>query len=418
MILSIFLFRRWTALESEQNKIQEFKDTLAHSDIDFHHYSLKDKIKNLKWIFQRARIVESLQYHLVRSHFIHSNRLSANFCFDTYLKKCAQHVFIKIGTLHKTTYMLLLCLVVVDMLIRSLVLGSDSLLTSSDEFQYFRYEFVIFSFFLVATPISVLFKTREIYSRLLKSGMLDFDPYSAEYFFGHAKNEEIISHMPMVKIPSSSKRLRVRAESSVKKISRILTLDRWSENDSKKLPNQMDLFWFHSHIFIIRILQACIFLLAIYLSLIFQFRRQFLIFTSSLDQLLSVLLLFPLPIFLVVIPLTLPTYSMIIHIGQLVDLEVVQEAIEKVNKKIALEMQKKEEEERMKGEEQKEQIVSLLAREGTIATLSQTDQVKYKIAGFLFETFWETMLTWICVIDAALIGLFLFQHLGCFPSNI
>jgi membrane-associated HD superfamily phosphohydrolase len=98
---------------------------------------------------------------------------------------------------------------------------------------------------------------------------------------------------------------------------------------------------------------------------------------------------------------------MIIHIGQLVDLEVVQEAIEKVNKKIALEMQKKEEEERMKGEEQKEQIVSLLAREGTIATLSQTDQVKYKIAGFLFETFWETMLTWICVIDAALIGLYI-----------
>ncbi len=169
----------------------------------------------------------------------------------------------------------------------------------------------------------------------------------------------------------------------------------------------MDLFWFHSHLFIIRILQACIFLLAIYLSLIFQYRKQFLVFSSSWNQFVSITLLLPLPIFLLAIPLTVPTYSMVIHIGQLVDLEVVQEAIEKVNKRIALENKKREEEERVKDEGNLEIFEVMLFREGTIASLSHVDQLKYKIAGFLFESFWESILTWICVIDAALIGLFI-----------
>jgi hypothetical protein len=153
-----------------------------------------------------------------------------------------------------------------------------------------------------------------------------------------------------------------------------------------------------------------VFLVVFYGAIVIQFSTRFFDFSGNgVHIFLSIMLLLPIPVYVFVVPLTLPTYTMIIHVGQLVDLKVVQEAIEKANRK-AQEQRKKQVahvSEDQKSADSEEDFVPSMTREQTILTLSGRERLRYRIAAILFGDRWEAILPWICIIDLSFIGFYM-----------
>ncbi|MES1913603.1 MAG: hypothetical protein MHM6MM_005785 [Cercozoa sp. M6MM] len=101
---------------------------------------------------------------------------------------------------------------------------------------------------------------------------------------------------------------------------------------------QLDLFWFGSHKFLLHTVQMCMFLLSALIAVALQLPDTLF---KTWWSCLAVLL--PLPVVMYVVPRIIPLYTVIIHVGQLTDLNIVQEALIKALRQAAREEQLKKE---------------------------------------------------------------------------
>lgn len=404
MALSVRVSRHWRKLEDEnlvhcQEQLQEMNNDKDRSCLR--------KMVDFSFRRKHAYLLEVCQFHKIRSSFVHSNQLDSDFAFSAYLKKCSQHVFLKLGALHSTTYMVLLCAAIFDIFLRSILFGNFNSVGFDSDFTYYQVSFATYGIILSILPCIVHYKTKSIYQSLLYSKLLDFDASEAKFFLQHWVEEE--NNIGVSRTRAGIHKLR--PESNRRMVARLYQIKHESPRRSIQTSSnagQLELFWFGSHLFLIRILQCCTFLFIIYASVLIQFEYLFFDFSSGTQILLSVMMMLPLAFFICFIPSTIPTYTLIIHVGQMVDLQVVEEAMKKASKTSEERSRtQSKSKEQIKPEAHEKSSVPRLSREETLLSLSSEKRLRYKLTGHLFGNRWENILSWLCITDLVVIGLYM-----------
>jgi len=103
--------------------------------------------------------------------------------------------------------------------------------------------------------------------------------------------------------------------------------DAQSDDEEHPQTSQLDLFWFRSHTFILYLIQAIMFLFMFYVSLLLQLTK--VVRNADGGALLYVYFVLPVVTLMLFLPTVIPMYTIIIHVGQLVDPAIVLEASKK-----------------------------------------------------------------------------------------
>eukprot|EP00475_Leptophrys_vorax_P019971 TRINITY_DN2735_c0_g1_i1.p1 TRINITY_DN2735_c0_g1~~TRINITY_DN2735_c0_g1_i1.p1 ORF type:complete len:568 (-),score=119.48 TRINITY_DN2735_c0_g1_i1:809-2512(-) len=342
MGLSFQMSKKWEILERHEKKdfvrVQKIYDALAKEKKSMSWWSWRLSFKKRR---RYNKYLEQLSYHHMRMNFIHSNHLDRDFSFSTYLRKCCQHVFLRLTEVHKATWIFLICIMCLDVLQRDLLLDSVFHGYITDDVMPVT---ALAGALLCLAPLLIFRKIRKIFKLIIESELIKFDPIAARFFFKHWHGEEDGGRELSVSYTDSQNQkhhLKLTPEQVHKTTTRKYRLESWGNQHDKPKnqekedwrEKQLSLFWFNSHEFIIYLLQSLLFLFVFYYAIVLQFPEYFLNFDTGLHTLGTVVRLLPLPIFLYCVPRLIPDYSIIINIGQMVDLKVVAEAVAKSHKK-------------------------------------------------------------------------------------
>jgi hypothetical protein len=164
--------------------------------------------------------------------------------------------------------------------------------------------------------------------------------------------------------------------------------------------DQLELFWFGSHEVTLYLMQAIVISFVFYLAVIFQFTSSFFPGGSAVEVILSVLLVLPIPFLLFFFPSAVLSYTLAIHIGQLVDVDVVIEALEKADEDSL--------DENPQGAQSREVLnpseFHALVRELTMENLSQWQKIQVRTKRFIFGDAARSIVLWLVVIDLCLVA--------------
>jgi hypothetical protein len=267
----------------------------------------------------------------MRLHFIHSNHLAGDFSFATYLRKCKRHVFIQLTRVNGSAWLLLVSIICIDLFQRDIFF--------SRSFVYYDVVSNLLIFMSIAgillsiVPIIIHYKIKHIFLKIHETKLIEFDPILARYYFQHQTVDEdgTFDHVRKVSFTDSQNR---KIELDVEKVSKQYTVDNWGDSNQMKYTNaqQLSLFWFGSHNFIIYLIQSILFLFVFYIAILLQFTSYFINFSSWIHSIGTIVRLVPIPVILFVFPRSIPLYTVIINIGQMVDLRIVAEAFQKARK--------------------------------------------------------------------------------------
>lgn len=248
-------------------------------------------------------------------HFMHSNHLGREFSFAHYLRKCKQHVFLKLAGLHSTCWVFLIAVLSIDMFQRKVFYTGESRYSED----YLRTLFTVIAIVLSVVPIVVYFKTKYIMRKIADSSdLLDFDPLKSRFFYKHWDSDTDVSQptlkrsLSFVDADAKFHELKLKQERIGVHVPQRFKVSNWGELDNSeqqrhRMEKQLELFWFRSHTFIIYLLQSVLLLFVFHFSIVFQFRSTFFAFSDAWESISTLLRLLPFPLFMFFIPATIPS---------------------------------------------------------------------------------------------------------------
>jgi hypothetical protein len=192
---------------------------------------------------------------------------------------------------------------------------------------------------LSTVPLVIHSKLKRIFLKIEETKLIDFDPILARYYFQHrtTDGDGDFERVRRVSYTDSQNRkiyLDVNPDLVEQKVSKNYGLNNWGNSDLLKYTRnqQLALFWFGSHKFIIYLMQSLLFVFVFYVVILLQFTTYFFNFSSALNTFGTLLRLVPIPVIVIIFPRSIPLYTIIINIGQMVDLRIVAEAFHKAKK--------------------------------------------------------------------------------------
>lgn len=430
MGLSVYLSRIWYDLEKDD--LQEYISIKTQFDLlekQRKSYPAWRWYLNLPKVLEHQRLSDQIAFHHMRLHFLHSNHLDSDFSFASYLRKCQQHVFLRLGTIHRNVWICLIIVLFFDDFQRNVYVRVQS---KEHIKRYLKLFFIGIAVLLSLTSLSLFAKLRLILRKVLSSDLIDFDPIAAHYYYEHWNDDESVScnerkrnrqaalsesanainkmvrlykvsswgGKPQVK-EESFPQIRLRRDSSlmipemekcVKLQSMLETNPFEVEQQNNLSKDQMGLFWFASHTFVLKIMQVLVFGLVVYVAVLLQFSYIFFTPSNGVDVFLIILLIFPLPLLFVLLPKTLSLYTIVIHIGQLVDIDVVLEALKKGYGKVRI-----------------EESAVKLRREKTFDTLPFMQRAKYFLTSFVHGEMFSNIVVWFVSLDLLVLAMIFVQ---------
>lgn len=374
MALSQYISSRWFELEKQ--------DSTEYIRIQQRFIELRDKgasmsrlyrACNLVWSFQYQTVSEQIAFHHMRLQFIHSNHLNSSFSFAMYLTKCEKHVFLKLTSLHPSMWVFLICILTLDFVQRNFIFAWD---TSDD---YLQVMYLIISVLLITGMLVIYFKNRFIFNSIMSSDMIQFDPIAAHYYYHHVHDPNLQQlptfedtkrlHSNLSKTIATlnagpgpldlmvreaeayrasleqDKNFRIshwggvrRSQSRVKEAIKHSVVEMGALDQSAARTstitnvvladeNQLDLFWFSSESFMLHLIQTLCISIVFFFAMLVQNGIPGSHVVIDVLVLVSVILLICCVTYF--LPLTMSLYTVVLHIGQLVDFEVVLDAIER-----------------------------------------------------------------------------------------
>eukprot|EP00474_Spongospora_subterranea_P010018 CRZ10476.1 hypothetical protein [Spongospora subterranea] len=432
MTLSVRISKFWDGIEQQHHSVYlENKakfDTIRQS---MDEMSFAGQFLHFPLYLRYFTLVEQISFHDLRLHFLHSNHLPPSFSFARYLRKCKSHVLLQFGDIHSTCWMSLVVLVILDMLQRN----SIGITSENYIFTFWRITFAVLGTSLCVIPVSILFKTRSILSEILcHSEMIDFDPVAARYYIDHWGDDDDGSHESSLSYAYDDGEnpqqpvVHFTSESALRRVARTFQIDHWGQTGSSPdvvlFPSasnqphveaselepprlarvqsvhnvefsQMNLFWFNSHVFMLRLMQVCLFLVVCYFATLFQFHTY--IFAGRYWAYPFALI--PLGVLLTCFAWTVPIYTIIIHVGQLVDLDIVLEARRKASKPV-LDMTAVS------------VTPSQLRRASTLMLLDNSDRLRLRVSMAIFGGRFQILLFWCILLQTVIVMLSYFESLS------